>query len=230
LRRYKLDKAKWGVIFDVDGTMVDNKDFHRKAWIELCRRYGMELTGADYRRLIHARPNDRIVPDLFGADIAKTRAAEIALEKETIYRSLYRPHIRPIAGLLALLDELKGRDIPCGAASNSPKGNVDLVLDELCIRSYFDSVICSDDVSNGKPDPELFLTAAARLNLSPQQCIVFEDSSPGFEAARRARCVCIAITSGADSEHLTSSKSTIAMHKDYTTITFAQLQNYLVSA
>ena len=98
-----MSTSRWAVIFDVDGTMVDNKDFHEKAWIELCGRYGINLTSGDYRTRIHARPNDRIIPDIFGTHVTATRAAEIAMEKETIYRNLYRPHIKPIRGLLELL-------------------------------------------------------------------------------------------------------------------------------
>jgi beta-phosphoglucomutase len=218
---------KWGAIFDVDGTMVDNKDFHEKAWIELCRRYGINLTSEDYRRRIHARPNDRIIPDIFGVGIDKEKANNIALEKEMIYRELYRPNIEPVKGLIKLLNELKTHNVPCAAASNSPKGNVDLVLDELNIRDYYDSVICADDVSNGKPDPEIFLISAARLQLAPRQCIVFEDSAQGFEAAKRACTPCIAITAGANKECLAGISGLMALHKDYTDITFEILQAYL---
>lgn len=222
-----MNKASWGVIFDVDGTMVDNKDYHQKAWIELCRKHGMNLTGEGYRSRIHARTNDKIIPDIFGANIGKDKAAAIALEKETIYRDLYRPHVKPLGGLIRLLDQLKAHCIPCAAASNSPAGNVDLVLDELAIRKYFNVVICADDVLHGKPDPEIFLTSAERLGLPPHQCIVFEDSAPGFEAARRAGCSYVAITVGADGSHLASSSDAAASHHDYTTISVGMLKGIL---
>jgi beta-phosphoglucomutase len=225
-----MSTSKWGVIFDVDGTMVDNKDFHQQAWIELCRRYGMNLTSQDYRTRIHARPNDKIIPDIFGSDISKEKANNIAMEKETIYRDIYRPNVKPLDGLINLLYELKTHNVPCAAASNSPVGNVKLVIDTLAIRDFFVSIISADDVSHGKPDPEIFVTAAKCMALEPKRCIVFEDSAPGFEAAQRAGCVCIAVTFGADSDHLASAASVIAMHKDYTTITFAQLQDYMLSA
>ena len=218
---------RWGVIFDVDGTMVDNKDYHERAWVELCRRHDIELTAEDYRIRIHARTNDKIIPDIFGSDIGNEKAACIALEKETIYRDLYRPHVRPLPGLIKFINELKARGIPCAAASNSPAGNVNLVLDELDILRYFTSVITADDVSHGKPDPEIFLTSAERLGLPPQQCIVFEDSAPGFEAARRAGCPYIVITTGADKEHLTSSAGAAATHHDYTDINIDCLKTYL---
>lgn len=223
----QMSTRKWGVIFDVDGTMVDNKDFHQQAWIELCRRYGMDLTIQDYRTHIHARPNEKIIPDIFGPDISKEKAESIALEKETIYRNLYRPQIKPINGLIKLLDELKANCIPCAAASNSPAGNVDLVLDELHIREFFSSVICSDDVKNGKPDPEVFLNAASNLQILPYRCIVFEDSAQGFEAAIRAGMICIAITSGSNKECLAGISEMIPEHKDYTDITIGLLEDVL---
>jgi beta-phosphoglucomutase len=225
----RMSPKRWGVIFDVDGTMVDNKDYHQRAWIDLCRRHGMNLTSEMYRTHIHARPNNKIIPDIFGADLSLAAAEAIALEKETIYRQLYRPHVKPLCGLIRLLGELSEHDIPCAAASNSPAGNVSLVLDELAIRHYFASVICADDVSCGKPDPEIFLISAARLGLKPQRCIVFEDSVPGFEAARRAGSPCIAITSGADNDHLNSFKDAIATHVDYTTVTFTELQRCITA-
>ena len=210
-----------GIIFDVDGTMVDNKDYHEQAWFELCKRHAIELTAEEYCTRIHARTNDKIIPDIFGADISRKAADIIALEKETIYRDLYRSHVRPLPGLIRFLDEIKANSIPCAAASNSPAGNVNFVLDELGIRHYFASVISADDVSHGKPDPEIFLTSAKRLGLPPPQCIVFEDSAPGFEAARRAGCPYIVIAIGADNEHLTRSDGAVAIYQDYTKITMA---------
>jgi beta-phosphoglucomutase len=222
-----MNTMRWGVIFDIDGTMVDNKGYHEQAWVELCRRYGINLTAEAYRTHIHARTNDKIIPDLFGADIGAEKVACIALEKEMIYRDLYRPHLKPLPGLVKLLDELKKNGIPCAAASNSPAGNVNLVIDGLAVRHYFASVICADDVSHGKPDPEIFLTSAKRLGLPPQQCIVFEDSGPGFEAARRAGCPYIVIALGAEEEHLARSKGAAAVYHDFTDITIGSIENYL---
>ncbi|MDO8303295.1 MAG: HAD family phosphatase [Sedimentisphaerales bacterium] len=222
-----MNTMQWGVIFDIDGTMVDNKDYHERAWVELCRRYGINLTAEAYRTHIHARTNDKIIPDLFGANISAEKVTCIALEKETIYRDLYRPHLQPLPGLVGLLDELKARGIPCAAASNSPAGNVNLVIDGLTLRHYFISVICADDVSHGKPDPEIFLTAAKHLGLPPQRCIIFEDSAPGFEAARRAGCPYIVIAFGAEEEHLARSDGAAAVYHDFTDITTASIENYL---
>ncbi len=114
-----------------------------------------------------------------------------------------------------MLAALKDDGVPCAAASNSPKGNVDMVLDELGIRGYFAVVVDRDMVSVGKPDPELFLTAAKRMGLWPEKCIVVEDSVSGFRAAENARMVYIVVTHGADAEEVKEAKSARGIYTDF---------------
>jgi len=214
--------ADWGVILDVDGTMVDNAEYHRAAWAELGRRYNKSITAEFYRKYIHAHTNESIVRTLFG-DVSDEMIAKISNEKEIIYRESFRPVMKEIAGLTDLLKALKCKAVPCGAASNSPKANVDMVLDELNIRQYFEVVINNDQVARGKPDPEILLTTAAKLGLKPAKCVVFEDSASGFKAAQRAQMPYIAITAGADGkilEFITGHKA----YKDFTTITPADIE------
>jgi HAD superfamily hydrolase (TIGR01509 family) len=202
--------------------MVDNTEYHQSAWTELCTRYGKSITDEFYEEHIHAHTNDSIVRTLFG-DVDNKQIGDISKEKETIYRQSYRPVIKEIAGLTNLLKTLKTRGIPCGAASNSPKGNVDMVLDELDLRQYFDVVINNDQVSRGKPDPEILLTAAARLKLEPEKCVVFEDSISGFKAARRAEMPFVSIITRADDQSLEFIASG-PIHSDFTQITPAYLE------
>jgi beta-phosphoglucomutase len=218
----KEQRPDWGVIFDVDGTMVNNAEFHQAAWIQLGNRYNKSITPEFYQKHIHAHSNDSIVRTLFG-DITNEMITKISSEKEIIYRQSFRPVIKEICGLTDLLKALNTKVIPCAAASNSPKGNVDMVLDELDIRKYFRVIIDNDQVNRGKPDPEILFTAAAELGLAPQKCIVFEDSLSGFEAARRAEMPCIAITAGADKENLNFPAGQPA-HKDFTTIRLVELK------
>jgi len=214
--------ADWGVIFDVDGTMVDNAEYHQAAWTELGARYNKSVTNGFYREYIHAHTNDSIVRTLFG-DVSREQIAKISNEKEIIYRVSFRPVIKEIVGLTELLKALGAEAVPCAAASNSPKANVDMVLDKLNIRNYFDVVINNEQVERGKPDPEILLAAAAKLGLRPDKCVVFEDSISGFKAARRARMSCIAITAGADNQTLEFIAGRPA-HKDFTAITLADLK------
>ena len=183
----------WGVIFDIDGTMVNNTPYHRDAWFRLCRRYDIPLDHQSYHEKIHARSNDEIVANLFGPDVDGAFILKIEQEKESLYRETFRPVMKETPGLIALLDELRKEEILCAAASNSPKANVDFVLDELGVRDYFDAAICRDMVKIGKPDPELFLMAAAGLNITPEKCLVFEDSCAGVQSGKAAGMTVVAL-------------------------------------
>jgi len=217
---YRMTEAihKFGIIFDIDGTMVNNTSYHREAWFELCRRYNIPLDHQSYHEKIHARSNDIIIPNLFGPGVDGSFIHKIAEEKEGIYRDSFRPVMQETPGLTALLNKLRNAKIPCAAASNSPKANVDFILDEMNFRPFFQSVIYRDIVKIGKPNPELFLKAAAGLGISPEKCLVFEDSASGFKAARAAGMSYIAITFGADPHELTEAGDAKAIHKDFSQI------------
>lgn len=216
----------WGVIFDIDGTMVNNTPYHRQAWFDLCERYGIVLDHRSYHEKIHARSNDNIVSNLFGPDVDAGFIRKIEVEKESLYRETFRPVMKETPGLFALLDKLKNNGVPCAAASNSPKENVDFVLDELGVRDYFQAVISRDLVSVGKPNPELFLKAAEGLAIPPQRCLVFEDSASGFKAARAAGMPYIAITYGGDPHELTETHDAAAVCGDFTEIDLSTLRNH----
>lgn len=222
----KNENHRWAVIFDIDGTMVDNARYHEQAWIEFGRRRNLGITAEYYREYIHAKCNEHIVR-LFYKNAGPEDIFRIAEEKETIYRESFRPHVKEIPGLKTLLDELHAQGIPCAAASNSPEGNVDMVLDELGIRAFFQSIIDRDKVRIGKPNPELFLKSAEQLAIDPGRCIVLEDSVSGFKAAQNAGMVYVAITAGADKasdEYLGKAR---AVHHDFTTLTPELLRSYL---
>lgn len=219
----KNKTADWGVIFDLDGTIISNTSYHRKAWFELCRRHGIPMNMDLYHQKVHARSNDKIVPNLFGEEVDEKFIRQIEDEKETLYRQTYRPFIKATAGLMPLLDALKAKGIPLGTASNSPKDNVDFILDGLNIRPYFKSVFYRDHVKIGKPDPEVLLMTAAGLNLPPQCCILFEDSSSGFKAARAAQMPYIVITYGGNPNELKEAYDAAATFEDFTQVTLNNL-------
>ncbi len=217
----------WGVIFDIDGTMVNNTGYHRQAWFDLCARYNITLDHQSYHEKIHARSNDRIVPNLFGPDVDEAFIRKIEIEKESLYRDTFRPVMQPTPGLIALLEQLSEAGVPCAAASNSPKENVDFVLDELGIRSFFKAITYRDLVSVGKPDPELFLKAAEGMGVPPRRCLVFEDSSSGFKAARAAGMPYVVITFGGDPHELTEAQDAAAIHEHFAGIGIAALFNIM---
>jgi HAD superfamily hydrolase (TIGR01509 family) len=214
----------WAVLFDVDGTMVDNRAYHEKAWIELGGRYGFTVTPQEYREHIHARSNDRNVRRLFGVGVDDEFVRRISDEKEEIYRVRFRPVIREIPGLSNLLAELHETGIPCAAVSNSPPENVNMVLDELRIRRYFRTALNVRDVRRGKPDPEIILAAAAFLGLPVGTCVVIEDSISGFRAAEAAGASYVVVTEGADPDDLSYASAACAVHRDFTTLSVRALE------
>ena len=213
----------WGVIFDIDGTMVNNTGYHRQAWFDLCKQYHIPMDHQSYHEKIHARSNDKIVQNLFGPEVDGAFIRKIEVEKESLYRQTFRPVMKETAGLTALLNTLRDKGIPCAAASNSPKENVDFVLDELGLRKFFRAVTYRDLVTVGKPNPELFLKATEEMGITPERCLVFEDSASGFKAARAAGMPYIAITFGADPHELTEAHDAKGIYEDFSQIEFEML-------
>jgi HAD superfamily hydrolase (TIGR01509 family) len=210
-----------GILFDVDGTIVDNHAHHEAAWIAWGRRRGREISPAFYREHLYARSNDRILRTLLGDDLAAEQVEAMASEKEALYRELYAPHLAPMPGLVEWLKALALAGVPCAAASNAERVNVDFVLDGLKLRDRFRVVLAREDVAHGKPDPEIFLLAARRLGAPPARCWVFEDSAAGFEAAHRAGMPCVAITGHSRAADVPSHVR--ARHRDFTTVRVSEL-------
>lgn len=176
---------KKAAIFDMDGTLVANSPVHIRAFEIFCARYGV----TDWREKLangFGMGNDDIMRLVMPEEVIREKGlAALADEKEAIYREIYAPDIRPVEGLKELLERLRAAGIPCAVGSSGCKANVDFVLDSCAIRPYFDAAISGDMVSRCKPDPEIYLTAAAALGVSPADCVIFEDARAGFEAARR---------------------------------------------
>jgi beta-phosphoglucomutase len=218
------EKPNLGVIFDVDGTMVDNAPHHQQAWIELGKIYDLPIDAEFYDQHIHARNNVSIAKILFGDDIPMEKIKKVGGEKEAIYRENYRPIVKEIPGLIDLLKVLNENNIPCAAASNSPEDNVTMVLEELSIGKYFAAVIDHDQVTKGKPEPEVLFTAAKKMGVESDKCVVFEDSPFGFQAAESANMAYVVITEGANGENMSAPYSPNAIHKDFTDVTVEELK------
>lgn len=181
----------------MDGTLVDNSDVHMRAFAIFCTRYGV----ADWRDKLGqaiGMGNDDIMRLILPEEILREKGlAALAEEKEAIYRELYAPEIKPVEGLVRLLGRLRERGVRCAVGSSGCMKNVDFVLEKCRIGRYFDAMVSGDDVTRCKPDPEIYLAAAAVLGVAPADCVVFEDAKAGIESARRAgtgRVVALATT------------------------------------
>ena len=217
----------WAAIFDVDGTMVDNRRFHEAAWLELGRRRGMPITSEFYRERIHSRSNAETAGLLLGPDSDRDAAAALSAEKEALYRELYLPEIREITGLAGLLAELAEAGVPCAAVSNSPPANVQMVIDALGIRDRFACILDCTQADRGKPAPDLFLQAAKQIGIPIRHCLVLEDSVSGFAAAEAAGAPYVVVKAGGDPAELVHAKRPVAMVDDFTELSVEQMAEWV---
>jgi haloacid dehalogenase superfamily, subfamily IA, variant 3 with third motif having DD or ED/beta-phosphoglucomutase family hydrolase len=190
------------VIFDLDGTLIDNNSFHLISWKRYLKNMGREISEEEYKIHINGRTNKDAVEYIYGRKMKEEEAMGYALEKEEIYRKLYKPLIKPVPGLLQFLDELEKRGIPMAIATSGIQVNIDFMFDNIPIKKYFSVVVNSSHIRHGKPDPEIYLKTASMLDIPPKRCLVFEDSVVGIQAARAARMKVIAIATTHSREEL----------------------------
>ncbi len=188
------------VIFDMDGVIVDNHDYHHEAWMQFCMKYGLTVQGDPAR--FFGMTNTDILTNIFPDHLSHVQLYEYAGEKEKLYRGLYQGNIEPAEGLEALLAELQNAGYRLAVATSAPPENVDFVLGNTNLHLYFDAVVDSSMVSKGKPDPEVYLKTALELGLDPSVCMVVEDSVAGIASAKAAGMKVVAITTTNPRENL----------------------------
>jgi beta-phosphoglucomutase len=175
-----------GVLWDLDGTLVDSGDYHWRAWRETMRDESVELSYQQFLESFGQR-NDRILAAWLGSARSPEDLQRIGDAKEAMYRDIARRDgLVALPGAREWVVRLRREGWRQAIASSAPRANVDVMLESVGIRDLIDAVISAEDVSRGKPDPEVFLAAAARLGVPPRRCVVVEDAPAGVEAARRA--------------------------------------------
>ena len=185
-----------GVLWDLDGTLVDSAEFHWFSWRDTMSAEGLKIT---YQQFLDSfgQKNDRILASWLGQAASPERIRRIGDAKEAEYRRLARERgLTPLPGAAEWIRRLHARGWKQAIASSAPRENVAVMLGALGIARDFDAIVGAEDVSAGKPDPQVFLAAAAALGLAPRQCIVVEDAAVGIEAARRAGIKSIGVGPG----------------------------------
>jgi HAD superfamily hydrolase (TIGR01509 family) len=173
------------VLWDLDGTLVDSEEYHWLAWRDSMAAEGVPITHEQFLKSFGLR-NDTIVPGWIPGAPAETMR-RIGDAKERLYRRLVREGgLKPLPGAREWIDRLSRDGWRQAIASSAPRENVDTMLAVLGLAACFQAIVSAEDVTLGKPDPQVFLTAAARLGSAPAQSIVVEDAPAGVEAARRA--------------------------------------------
>lgn len=203
-------------LFDLNGTMVNDMQYHLEAWFGIINDdLKTNLPREDVKKEMYGK-NEEVLIRVFGeGKFSVERMNEISKEKERRYQKEYLPHLKLIDGLDEFLREAKSRQIKMAIASAAIQSNIDFVIDNLNIKDVFDAIVSADDVEKSKPDPETFLKAANALHAAPKDCIVFEDAPKGVEAASNAGMRVVALTTMHEKEDFKQYANIIAFAKDY---------------
>ncbi len=176
----------FGVLFDWDGVVVDSSPLHQESWKILAHEVDLPLTPAQFTASF-GRVNREIIPDIFGWTDDPERVEQLGRRKEEIYRELIvRKSLNPLPGIPKLLNALRSANVPCVVCTSTERKNIEVSLEVLGFTDFFVATIASDNVTRGKPDPEVFLKGAEVCGLPPTSCVVLEDSRHGLLAARNA--------------------------------------------
>ncbi|WP_205501581.1 HAD family hydrolase [Rufibacter psychrotolerans] len=204
-------------LFDMNGTMINDMEFHTKAWHHiLTHDLNANLTWDEVKVQMYGK-NSEVLDRLFGpGHFSPEEADRISLDKEKAYQQEYLSHLQLIKGLDRFLEKAKEHQIKMAIATAAITFNIDFTVDNLHIRHYFDALISADDVTKSKPHPETFLKAAAELGVAPEDCLVFEDAPKGVEAALNAGMDCLVITTMHTQDEFPAYGNIIGFVEDYT--------------
>lgn len=194
---------KKGIIFDLDGTIVDSLPYHYKAWKIFFKENKVENFSERLKDYKGGGTLD-LLTAVYGDKYSRKELKIMTDDKEIIFREIYKNNVVPIMGFMDMFELIKSKKILVGIASNAIRKNVKMILSELKIYEKFDSIICGDEVKRGKPDPEMFDETIDRFNLKKEECLIFEDSVEGVSAAVNSRVDVVGITSSTSGEILIS--------------------------
>ena len=193
-------------LFDLNGTMIDDMDFHIRAWHNILTQLGAQLSLAEVKKECYGK-NDELLERIFPGRFSETEMKNMSIAKETAYKLEFKPFLQMAIGSAAI------------------RFNIDFVLDGLSIRHFFKSIVSAEDVIISKPDPETYLKCATALGIAPEQCIVFEDAPKGVEAAKNAGMRCVVITTMHTREEFSMYDNVVCFIADYDDIQLNQLFN-----
>lgn len=191
---YALEKSTGtdAFLFDLDGVIIDSSEFHKQSWVVLMSSKGINFSEEDFK-ITFGKRNEEILKDYF-PDLPESEIKKMSYEKEELYRKFAKGNIKPIDGSIDTLSFIKENGFKIALVSSTPKENIDFIFKELNVDKFFDVVVSGTDIMQGKPNPECYLIAAAKLGVKPQRCYVVEDSEHGLEAGKKSGAKCIGIT------------------------------------
>ncbi|MFX1379180.1 MAG: HAD family hydrolase [Promethearchaeota archaeon] len=209
------------VIFDMDGVLADTGPIHYESWVKMAAEIGVEFTREIFNETF-GQQSPTITRKLVGPELEEVLVEKWANLKEQYYREMIREKLKPLPGAIRIIKDLKSAGFKLAIGSSGPPENVELLLSQLKIKPFFDTIITADDVNKGKPEPEVFLHAAKNLNIKPENCVVIEDAPVGIKAAKRAGMMSIALTTTHNKQQLFGAQIII---KDLTEINIEDIKS-----
>ena len=203
-------------IFDLNGTMIDDMDFHIRAWHSILTSLGAELSLEQVKLECYGK-NEELLERIFPGRFSNEEMQTMILHKEKAYQLEFKPHLKLISGLESFLQKAFAESIPMGIGSAALPMNINYVLDGLQIRHYFKAIVSAVDVAFSKPHPETFLSCAKQLGVEPSNCIVFEDSPKGVLAAKMAGMQSVILTTMHSADEFEEGDDILLKVSDYST-------------
>lgn len=180
------------VLFDLDGVLVDSSSYHQRALERLGAELGIVVTESFHRATFGTRTRETLL-QLLNPPPPENELEQLVERKEALFRELARGHLVPLEGAVELVRSLRGTGYRLAIGSSTVRANIVLALKEIGVLTEFEAIVSGEEVSRGKPEPDVFLKAAQKLGVSPSRCVVVEDAPQGVEAARRGGMRVIAV-------------------------------------
>jgi len=196
--------ATWGALFDWDGVIIDSSTHHEESWERLAREIDKPLPEGHFKKSF-GRKNEFIIPEMLNWAKEPAEIRHLSLRKEALYRDVVAERgVEALPGVRTWLERLRAAGVPCAVGSSTHRENIQLSLGIIGLAEFFQAIVTSEDVKQGKPHPEVFLTAASRVDRAPERCVVFEDAFVGIEAARAGGMKVVAVATTHPPEELTA--------------------------
>ena len=209
-------------LFDLNGTMIDDMDYHVRSWHRILNSLGAGITKEQAKAECYGK-NHELIERIFPGKFSGEEKDRMSVEKEKQYQEEYRPSLALIPGLMEFLIEAKKNNIKMAIGSAAIMFNIDFVLDNLDLRHYISAIVSADDVAVSKPDPETFLKCAEQVAVAPEHCIVFEDSPKGVESAKRAGMKAVVLTTLHEAHEFDGMDHVLMCVKDFTDVKLKEL-------
>lgn len=202
------------VIFDMNGVIIDDERIHQESWRVYCEKHGFHISEEDFKLKVFGRTEKNTFEFLYNRSITTEKLEKFSNERVDTAINIFKAQIKMTLGLQELLDELYENNIPMAVATSSRKRYFSFIMDALSIGKYFKIVLTAEDISKGKPDPEIYLKTAEGLKINPQECLVFEDTISGIKAAKAADMKVVGVATTHSSEELNIANAVVQDFQD----------------